>query len=326
MQYRLAITVTALLTVLNALSGPAQAQDAYPSRRLSVIVPYNPGATPDIIARLVAPRLQAALGQGIVILNRPGAGSIVGTRAVITSPPDGYTIGIVGNPQTIQHLITKSPTYVFANDVTPISNAASGFYALIVNPATSNFSSIADLIKYAKANPGKLKYGSGGIATSPHLVGEWFNSVAGVDILHVPYSGPDQQNTALLRGDIEMGFTSPIYVASHVKAGKLKGLAVTLPERDTAFFPTLPTLRESKVDLVYTYWIGFFGPAGMPQAIAQRLSREIAVILKDPQITEQLAQSGLTALGDTPEQFKATIDLETKIMTRVIETARITPN
>jgi tripartite-type tricarboxylate transporter receptor subunit TctC len=301
------------------------AEGAWPTRTISLIVPYNAGATPDIIARLVAPKLQTVLGQPIVVINKTGAGSNIGTRAVLTAPSDGYTLGIVGNPQTIHHLVSKEPAYNFAKQVTPITDAAAGYYALVVNPERLNVKSVGELIAQAKAHPGKLQYGSGGIATSPHLVGEWFKSVANVDILHVPYSGTTAQNTALLRGEVDMVFTSPIYVAEQVKAGKLRVLAVTLPERDKLFFPSAPTLKESGVDLAYTYWIGFVGPSGMPDAITQRLNREIVAILKSPEIGEAMRQAGLSVVADTPAEFKATIDRETTIMTKVIQAAKIEP-
>lgn len=311
---------------LSVSHGGAVAQESYPNKPINLIVPYNPGATPDIIARLVAPKLQAILGQSVVVLNRTGAGSNIGTRAVITSAPDGYTIGIVGNPQTIHHLVSKAPAYNFARDVTPITNAAAGFYALILNPKRVNANTVGELVAYAKANPGKLQFGSGGIATSPHLVGEWFNSLAGVNTLHIPYSGTSAQTVALLSGEIDMAFTSPIYVAEHVKAGKLRPLAVTLPARDTSFFPNVPTMKASGVDMVYTYWIGFIGPAGIPAPIAQRLSKEIAAILKSPEIVSALKTAGLDAVGDTPEQFRATIESETKVMAKLIESAKIAPH
>jgi len=308
------------------LPTPASAQADYPSRPISLIVPYNPGATPDIIARLVAPKLSMALGQPVTVLNRTGAGSNIGTRAIVTAAPDGYTFGIVGNPQTIHHLVSKNPSYNFARDVTPITNAAAGFYALMLNPQRVNARSVAELVAYAKANPGKLQYGSGGIATSPHLVGEWFKSLTGTSILHVPYSGTTGQTVALLNGEIDIAFTSPIYVAEHVKAGKLRPLAVTLPERDKSFFPSVPTMRASGFDLTYEYWIGFIGPAGMPDAIAQRLNKEIVAILKSPEIAETLSKAGLDPVGDTREQFRATIDNETQLMTRLVQAARIEPN
>lgn len=316
--------LAALLAAFAA--APAAGQEGpFPNRRLTVIVPYNAGATPDIIARLVGPKLAAALGQPVVIINRTGAGSNIGTRAIITSPPDGYTFGIVGNPQTIHHLITKEPSYVFARDVTAITNAASGFYALTVNPQRLDVNSVPELIARAKANPGKLQFGSGGINTSPHLVGEWFNGVNAINTLHVPYGGTDAFSIALLRGEIDFAFSSPVYVAQNVKAGKIRALAVTTPQRDPVFFPDLPTLKELGIDLVYEYWIGFVGPAGMPDPVTQRLAREIAAILKNSEVKDALARAGLTAVGDTAEHFKATIDNETRAMARIIEGARLAP-
>ncbi len=322
---RILLATLAAAAALCPLTG-FSADGDYPTRPITLVVPYNAGATPDIIARLVQPKLQAALGQPVVVVNRTGAGSNIGTRAIVTSAPDGYTIGIVGNPQTIHHLVSKNPSYRFARDVTPITNAAAGFYALMINPKRVDAKTVADVVSYAKANPGKLQYGSGGIATSPHLVGEWFKSLTGTDILHVPYSGTSGQTIALLNGEIDIAFTSPIYVAEHVKAGKLRPLAVTLPARDTSFFPAASTMRSGGVDMVYEYWIGFIGPAGMPEAIAERLNKEIVAILKSPQIAETLNKAGLAPVGDTREQFRATIEDETRLMTRLIQSAKIEPN
>jgi len=318
----LAAAITAALIGMGA-DTRAQQAEAYPTRPINLIVPYNPGATPDIIARLVGPKLEQALKTTIIVVNRTGAGSNVGTQAVIAAKPDGYTIGIVGNPQTIHHIIAKTPQYNFARDITPLTNAAEGSYALIINPEKLKLHTVGELVAYAKANPGKINYGSGGVATSPHLVGEWFKSLAGIDIVHVPYSGTSTMNNALLAGQIDMAFTSPVYIAEHVKRGALRAIAVTLPQRDTDWFPEAPTMIEAGVKLEYTYWIGFFGPAGMPASIANRLSSEIAKILKSPEIVENLKSSGLLAVGDTPEHFKATIDTETELMTKLLDAANL---
>jgi tripartite-type tricarboxylate transporter receptor subunit TctC len=329
LQRRTLLTQFARAAVATAIGAPGLASAAdtdYPNRLINLIVPYNAGATPDIIARLVGPKLLAAMGQPVVVMNRAGAGSDIGTRAIVGAAPDGYTFGIVGNPQTIHHLLNKNPGYRFARDVTPITNAAAGFYALVLNPQRVNARSVGEVVAYAKANPGKLQYGSGGVATSPHLVGEWFKSLTGTDILHVPYSGTSGQTLALLNGEIDLAFTSPIYVAQHVKNGKLRPLAVTLPQRDSTFFPDVPTMRASGVDMTYEYWIGFVGPAGMPDAIAERLNKEIVAILKLPEIGETLRQAGLTPVGDTRDHFRATIENETLLMTRLIQSAKIEPN
>lgn len=304
-------------------AGFAAAQSDFPNKQIEMIVPYNPGSTPDIIARLVGPKLSDALGQPVVVTNRLGAGSTIGTRALLNSDPDGHTFGPVGNPQTIHHLVTKEPFYHFAEDTTALTNAASGFYVLVVNPEKQNVTSVQELIDFGKTNPGKIKFGSGGVATSPHLVGEWFKSLAELDMVHVLFSGTETQTIALLRGDIDMAFTSATYVAEHVKSGKLRALAVTLPEKDKVFFPELPTMKESGVDLVYEYWIGFVGPKGIPQPIVERLNAELVKILKDPKVVDILAKSGLAAVGDSAAAFKETIDHETEVMTEVIKAANL---
>jgi len=272
----------------------ALAQD-YPSRPVRIVVPLSPGGFADTPARLLAPRLSAQLGRQFFVENRPGAGGTIGWDFVAKSPPDGYTLAITGSTHLISSHLYKKLQYDAFKDFTHISMMASGPYVLVVNPQKVPAASVRELIAAAKAQPGAIDYASSGNGSSQHLVGALFNSMAGVQLNHVPYKGSGPAMQDLLGGQVGVSFAGVPNVLGHVRAGRLKALAVTTPKRWVEL-PDVPTMAEAGVPgYEATLWLSISGPAGMPKDIVQRLYSEIARALKDPDLQVKFREAGVEA-------------------------------
>jgi tripartite-type tricarboxylate transporter receptor subunit TctC len=269
----------------------------FPSRPIRLIVPLSPGGFADTPARMLAPRLSEQLGRPIVVENRPGAGGTIGWEAVAKAPPDGHTLAITGSTQLIgAHLYKKLPYDTF-KDFTHITMVASGPYVLVVNPQKLPVASVRELIAAAKAQPGKLDFGSSGNGSSQHLVGALFNAMAGVALNHVPYKGSGPAMQDLLAAQIGITFAGVPNVLGHVKAGKLKALAVTTAKRWSEL-PEVPTLQEAGVaGYEATLWLSISGPAGMPAAVVQRLQNEIGKALQDAELQASFRAAGVDAVA-----------------------------
>ncbi len=285
-----------------ALPSPGVGAQAYPSRPIRVIVPFTPGTGMDIIARNVGPKLSDRLGQPVVIDNRPGASGNLGAELAAKATPDGHTLMVSGNPLiTSAHLYSNVP-FKPLTDFAPISLAAWGTLMLVANPATK-LNSVADLISQAKANPGKITYGSPGIGTPHHMSMELFKDLTGTNLLHVPYKGSAGAVTDVLGGQINVMFI-PIHVgAQFVKAGRLKALAVGSAKRHPSA-PDLPTLQElgvkgAEVDM----WYAFLAPKGTPQPVVTRLDKELATILAQPELKTNFSAQGMDAASSTPAEL-----------------------
>lgn len=305
------------------LHGAAGAADApYPDRVISLVVPYPPGGGNDTIGRLVAQRLTAALGQQVIVDNRPGAGGNTGTEQVARAKPDGYTLtlGFVAN-MAISPAFGKT-RYDALKDFAPIGMVAEGWQILSVNPKFPA-KSVAELVAMAKARPGALNYGSGGIATPLHLVGELFKIVTQTDIRHIPYKGSPQATLAVIAGETEMVFGSVVATLPFVQSGRLRALAVTSPKRIDAA-PDVPTLKELGYPGVEaSSWYGLFAPAGTPKAVVQRLNAEIVKLAQDTAFREQLHKQGQEAMPSTPEELAQRVRIEYEKWSRVAKTAHI---
>ena len=296
--------VGGMVTVVVALSGAGLAlAQGYPNKSIKMIVPYPPGGPTDVQARIVAQKLGDLLGQSVVIENRGGAGGMLGSSVVAKSAPDGYTLLMgASGPQALGPLMAKEPPYDPVKDFTPISLVSYSPLMLVVHPKL-NAKSVKDVIASAKDRPGALNYGSFGNGTMAHLAGELFKTMAGVNIVHVPYKGSAPAMAALLGGEIDFMFDTVITALPHVKGGKLAGLAVTKGTRSSAV-PDLPTVAEAALPgFEAVSWIGLMGPAGMPKEVVDRLSGEMVKALADPGVRERLQAAGAEPVGSDAETF-----------------------
>jgi tripartite-type tricarboxylate transporter receptor subunit TctC len=288
---------------------------AQAARPLRLIVPYPPGGPLDILARLLAERAKDTLGV-VVVENRPGAGGNLGADLAAKAAPDGTTIvmGAVATHAINPWLFSKMP-YDPIRDFTPITGVAQVPNVLVMNPATADrlgIRSVADLVAYAKRNPGKLNYGSGGNGSAGHLAGEMFKAQAGVFMVHIPYAGGNPAQLALLSGQVDLNFDNLATASANIKAGKLRALAVTTARRSAAV-PELPTIAESGgplADFDIHTWFGLFGPAGMPPEVTQRLNRAFVDALASPELKARLGTMLAEGMPGTPDQFGAFVRRE----------------
>jgi len=309
-----------LFSVLNA-----QAQ-SWPARPIRLIVPLSPGGFADTPARMLGPRLAEQLGKPVVIENKPGAGGTIGADFVAKSPPDGYTLVITGSTHLITSHIYKNVPYDAIKDFTHISMLASGPYVLVVNPQKLPVGSVKELIAAAKAQPGKIDYASSGNGSSQHLVGALFNSLAGVQLNHVPYKGSGPAMQDLLAAQVGVSFAGVPNVLGQVKAGRLKALAVTTPKRWSEM-PEVPTMAEAGVPgYEATLWLSISGPAGMPAPIVQRLYAEISKALKDPELQAHFRTGGVEAMSMPPDELLKLMRSESEKWGRVVKDTGATVN
>ena len=284
------------LLVLGLFAAAAAAvADDYPSKPVRVVVPLSPGGFADTPTRILTPKLSEQFGKQFFVENKPGAGGTIGWDFVAKQPPDGYTLAITGTTHLISSHLYKKLQYDAFKDFTHISMMAVGPYVLVVNPKKTPVSSVKELIAAAKAKPGAIDYASSGNGSSQHLVGALFNSMAGVQLNHVPYKGSGPAMQDLLAGEVGVSFAGVPNVLGQVRGGRLKALAVTTPKRWVEL-PDVPTMAEAGVkDYEATLWLSISGPAGMPKDIVQRLSTEITKALKDPDLQAKFREAGLEA-------------------------------
>ena len=298
-----------LLSLLAATVAGTVAAQAWPGKPIKLIVPFPPGGGTDTFARPLAARLGQQLGQQVVIDNRGGAGGTIGAAAAAKSPPDGYTIFMGAVHHAVAPAVYKSLPYDLEKDLVPITGVAYVPDVLVVNnkvPAKD----LKELIAYAKANPGKMNYGSSGNGTSRHLAGEIFNKMAGTSITHVPYKGSGPAMTGLLGGEIQMIFEGLGSAAGQIRSGAIRALAVTSPRRSPAF-PDIPTMAEAGMPGFESIsWYGFWAPAGTPPEIIKRLQQEVAKALASPELAQIWASQGADPGGESSEQFAKYIRAE----------------
>ena len=300
---RAAAILATVLAVALAPGAPSALAQAFPTKPIKVVVTFPAGGGADFVARAIAPRLTESLGQSVVVDNRAGAGGNIGAEAVAKSPPDGYTLllGAAGTMTISPNLYDKVPFDTF-RDFDPIGLAGSSPFVLVANPAVAA-NTLAELTAFAKANPGKLNYGSSGNGGAPHLAGELYKSMAGINIVHVPYKGLAPAITDLLGGQVQLLFADVGLVAQHVKSGKLKAIAMTGRQR-SAGLPEVPTMIEAGLPGYQAgTWYGLFAPAGTPKEIVTRVNADLVRIVATPEIRSQFALQGIEPGGDRPEQF-----------------------
>jgi tripartite-type tricarboxylate transporter receptor subunit TctC len=315
---------TLMLALCGLLAVTAAGAEDYPSKPIRLIVPFAAGGAVGAVARVLSAPLTSSLGQAIVIDNRGGAGGIIGMDAVAKSPPDGYTLLLAHSGLTYMPGLYRKLPFDPIKDFDGIITAVSGSYVLAVS-ADAPFKTLAELIAYAKANPGRLTYGSAGIGSTLHLAAEFFKRAAGVDILHVPYKGAAQATTDLIGGQVQMMFGPLVAIMPLAEAGKIRALAVTSPRR-SALAPDVPTMIESGIaGFEVTGWYGLAAPAGTSRAAVDKLNAEVTSALKSPELIEQFRLQGYEPLGDTPHEMNARIKTDVERWTRIIRDAGIQP-
>ena len=314
-------TILFLLSVL-LCAGAAAQTPAYPTKPVRFIVPSAAGGGTDIIARAISLRLGEVLGQQFVVDNRPGAGQMIGIELAARSPADGYTILMAASTLAINPIMYKKVTYDPLRDFAPITQAASLPNVLVVHPSLA-VKSLAELIAYAKQHPGQLNFASAGIGTSPQMSVELLKSMAGIDMVHVPYKGTAPGVVDLLAGQVLVMAPNVLTALPHIKSGKLRALAVTSAKRSVAL-PDIPTVAESGLaGYDSTQWYGVLAPAGTPRAVVARLHDEIVRALRDPDVMKRLAADGAEPVGSTPEDFAAFIRSESEKWAKVAAAAGI---
>ena len=305
---------------LVATTGYAQGEQAYPGRPIRMIVPYAPGGTTDIVARLIGPKLTESLGQPVVVDNRPGGNTIIGTSALAKAQPDGYTIMIMVIAHVIVPNLIATP-YDPIKDFAPIAAISASEQVLVVHPSVA--ASLKELIALAKEKPGQLNYGSAGSGGLTHLASELFNTMAGLKTQHIPYKGAGPGITDLIGGQIQMYFATPVSVMQHIKSGRLRALAITGESRSSAL-PQVPTFAQAGMPgFEVKNWQGMLAPAGTPKVIVTKLSNEVAAILRQPDVKSKLVSQGLEPFVMTPEEFGALMRADMAKFAKVIKSANI---
>jgi tripartite-type tricarboxylate transporter receptor subunit TctC len=302
--------VAAILGLLGlGLVGPAQAQ-SYPSKPVKIVVPLTPGSPVDVVARLVGQHLSSALGQPVIVENRPGAGSTIGAKAVATAEPDGYTLLLMAASHVIAPSAYKNLTYDPIKDFTAIGAVANSPFVFVVSPSVP-VKNLKELVAYAKANPGKLNWGFG-LGTSPHLLGELLKHIAHIDIAAIPYKGGANAVTDMLAGQIQMNIGTTATLVPLARSGKLRAVAVT-GEARYHDLPDVPTVTESGLpQLSLTFWTGILAPAGVPADVVNKLNSTLATVLRDPATKEQLGKLGLQPNPLSPQDFAKFLDQDMK--------------
>ena len=301
----------AMVSLAVLASSGAMAEEAWPSKTVKLIVPYAPGGYTDLTGRITARFLEKDLGQTVVVENKPGAGGIVGTDFVSKSAPDGYTFCICSVGAVSVAPVAQKTSYDPMKDLAPISIVSSIPQTVIVNPKLP-IKSIPELIAYAKANPGKLTYGSSGAGGLMNYSVQLFNARTGINLVHVPFKGGAPATAAVVSGEVDLAFTNMTDALPQMEANTARGLAVTSAKR-SPFAPDLPTIEESGVkDYVVESWNGVIAPKGTPQAIIDRMSAALKKMAEDPEVKAAFAKIGATPVYTTPAEFSASISREVK--------------
>jgi tripartite-type tricarboxylate transporter receptor subunit TctC len=302
--------------------GAQAAEQAYPSRPIRIIVPQSAGASTDLVARLMAQKMAEGFGHPVIVDNRPGAGSILGTDLVAKATPDGYTLLVVASSITLNPSMHKKLPFDPVRDLAPITQLSAFPNMLTVHPSVP-VTTVKELIALAKAKPGQINYGSSGSGTGTHLSAELFKYMTGVDMVHIPYKGGGPAVTALLAGQVQLNFATIPSVLPHVRNGRLRAIAVTTAKRSPAA-PEVPTIAESGVPgYDHGPWNGMLAPAKTPATIIAKLNQEAARVLQTPEMKAVLAKDGSEPVGNKPEEFGAIIKNETAKWAKVIKAAGI---
>ena len=296
----------------------------FPTRPLRIVVPYAAGGSTDVLARMVGQKLTAVLGQPVVIDNRTGAGTIIATEIVARAAPDGYTLLMATPPLTIAAALYEKLPFDTARDFAAVTNIAATSNVLVVHPAVPA-QSVKELIALAKANPGKFTFGSSGVGGASHLAVELFRSMAGIELVHVPYKGGSLAVTDLLGGRLTLMFANLTTVQGHIKTGRVRALAIGTAQRSLVV-PDLPTVAAAGVPgYEANNWNGVVAPAGTPRAVIERLRREIKAAIDAPEMRERLLQNAFEPIADTPAEFARYLATERVKWGKVVREAQVKP-
>jgi tripartite-type tricarboxylate transporter receptor subunit TctC len=296
---RLALALAATLLTISA--NPCLAQD-YPTHSIRIIVPFGAGGPADVTARLLGNTLQQSFGQSVVVENRTGAGGVIGTEEVVKSPPDGYTLLLMSNTQTANESLVPQRKYELMRDLAPIAPINSSDLLIVVNPSVKA-KTLAEFIALAKSQPGKLNYASSGIGTPYHMAGELFKSMAGVDLVHVPYRNSGEARNGVIGGQVQMMIDAVTTMAPNAAAGQVRALATTGKARSSVL-PDLPTASEAGVPgYEATIWLGLMAPAKTPKPIIDKLNAAVNALVKKPDVVKLWAEQGAIPMSMTPEEF-----------------------
>ncbi len=312
-----------LVVALGLVTATPSPAEPYPTRVVTIVVPFPAGGATDVVARIIAQGLSERLGQQVIVENRPGANGLIGSTAVAQAPADGYTLLMGGvNTQGMNDVLYKNRRYDSLKDFTPIALTSIIPVAFVVHP-TLPVNSLQDLVQLAKAQPGKLSYGSSGAGGPHNLAMELFKSIAAIDIQHIPYKGGAPQLNDLVAGHIKIGAIGLPPALQHIRQGRLRALAVSDGKR-TSFLPELPTVAElGYPGFEVNYWLGLFGPAGMPKEIVTKLNTEVVDLLKQPNIREMMAKQGVEIVTSTPEELGSLVAVEIARWGKVVKDAGI---
>lgn len=309
----------AMAAVLSSTGAIAQ---SFPSKPITLIVPFPAGGTTDVLARSLGERLSRSWGQPVIVDNRPGVGATLGASMVAKSKPDGYTLLIGAVHHTIATSVYPKLNYDFQKDFAPITVIAMVPNVLVINPRVPA-KNVADLVALAKSQPGKLSYGSNGNGTAQHLIGTQFTNMTGTQILHVPYKGSGPLATDLLGGQISMSFDTITPVLSHIKAGKLTALAVTTDKRSPAL-PDVPTLDEAGLKgFNLGTWFGVLAPVATPKDVVSKLNAEMVKIIHSPEFRQKMEEIGADPIGNSPEQMAKQIGEETQKFSKLVKEGKV---
>jgi tripartite-type tricarboxylate transporter receptor subunit TctC len=322
MRVTVGTTVRALVAVvLLAHAASAGAQGVYPSKAIRIITPYSAGGTTDILSRMIGPKLTESWGQPVIVDNRPGGSTVIGSEAMVKSPPDGYTLLCILTSHAIVPNLVPTP-YDAIRDFAAVATISSSALLATTHPSVP-VRTLKELIAFAKSRPGQLNYASGGSGTVTQLAGEYFNILAGVRTQHIPYKGSAPAITALLGGEVHFYFSPPIVAMPYLKTGRLRALAFTGEARLPAL-PLVPTAVEAGLKgFEVTTWYGLLAPSATPRAIIDKLNAEMAKMLALPDIRERLTSQGMEPFITTPDQFAALIKADLAKYARVIKSANI---
>ena len=309
-----------LLAFLLLVAGTAWGQ-AYPTKPVRLIVGFAPGGGTDIIGRLLAAKLTERWGQAVVVENKLGASGNIAAEQVAKSAPDGYTLLMIFSSHASNAAVMKM-NFDINRDFSAISLVGSGPAVVLANPGIPA-KTLGELIAYAKAHPNEIKYGSSGVGGTVHLAGELMSQLTGIQMVHVPYKGIALAMTAILAGDIQITYATPISAYAHLKSGRLRALAVAGPSRYPTM-PDVPTAAEAGLaDFEIDFWYGMVGPVGMPPALVERIQRDVAGIVLAPEMKQQLLEQGCIAVGSQPRELDALIRKEYTRWLRVVQTGNI---
>src|SRR6476661_156412 len=313
------IAVIAAASVMT--TGTVYAQ-AYPARTVRIIVLYVPGGGVDFVGRVVATKLTELWNHPVIVENRPGAGTNIGSELVARSAPDGYTLLVGGVPNSVNMMLYKKMPYDVVRDFAPVSQLSTAPNILVLHPSVP-VRSVRELIALAKSRPGQLTFASAGIGSSNHLSGELFKMMAGVDIVHIPYKGGGAAVTDLIAGQVSMYFGTTPSSVPHVRTGRLRALAVTSAKR-SALVPDIPTLSESGLPgFEQSAWHGLLAPAGTPEAIVSKISADVIRVLRQPDTVQQLAAQGVDVIASTSAELAAFIRQDIAKYAKLVKAANI---